>query len=567
MNHANQPHGDLEDYTQNNEASRTFVALELAGSDNGEVTRTDKTEEDDDTSQILLQGDVNESGHNRLIINNHTATASFPTLRNYPQVALRQFCYHQVSWLELSGSCGDLGTFLPLLGALAQADLIHPGPALLYAGLANVVAGIIWNCPMPVQPMKSIAATALWSSTAAANSSPPWTAFTVTAAGLWMGTLMLLIGIIPSLMTTIQWLVPRSVVSGVQVGVGAALAVHGLQQAFQQIPFWPTIGGSMESWDCGALALLCGLVTLYTLRPASRGSSGSSTARRTQTPIAIILFALASVLAVLRVHVSPESSASRSENSSREIYWWGLPAYKYITKSDWVTGFWEGALPQLPLTLLNSVISLCCLADSLFPERRSSPTHLPIRNNDDDVDGDERNHATTIEEAVDASTMVLQPRHVALSVGCLNLLACPLGAMPICHGAGGLAGQYTFGARFGTSIVILGLAKMLVACLSGPERLLRFLQALPRSILGVLLMVAGHELALTGLSSLNNPTPVVGHSSSSVDAFRGAARTELSICLWTALVIIGLHKTHYGALTGCLAYVLYYKGNACCRWE
>jgi hypothetical protein len=76
-----------------------------------------------------------------------------------------------------------------------------------------------------------------------------------------------------------------------------------------------------------------------------------------------------------------------------------------------MTGLWEGALPQLPLSTLNTVISTCCLAQSLYPHK----TDLPTR------------------------------RQMAISVGLMNLFLCPLGAMPTCHGAGGLAGQHKFG--------------------------------------------------------------------------------------------------------------------------
>ena len=67
--------------------------------------------------------------------------------------------------------------------------------------------------------------------------------------------------------------------------------------------------------------------------------------------------------------------------------------------------------------------------------------------------------------------------------------------MPVCHGAGGLAAQYRFGARTGGSIVMLGAAKVLLAVLFGGS-LLVWLQHYPASVLGVLLLFSGLELAL-----------------------------------------------------------------------
>ena len=77
----------------------------------------------------------------------------------------------------------------------------------------------------------------------------------------------------------------------------------------------------------------------------------------------------------------------------------------------------------------------------------------------------------------------------------MNLVAAWFGGMPMCHGAGGLAGQYRFGARTNGSILFLGSAKMLVAILFGAS-LMAFCQVFPASVLGVMLAFSGMELAL-----------------------------------------------------------------------
>ncbi|KAI5392559.1 variant 2, CCR4-NOT core ubiquitin-protein ligase subunit mot2, partial [Lathyrus oleraceus] len=56
---------------------------------------------------------------------------------------------------------------------------------------------------------------------------------------------------------------------------------------------------------------------------------------------------------------------------------------------------------------------------------------------------------------------------VSVSVGVMNFVGCWFGAMPCCHGAGGLAGQYRFGGRSGASIVFLGIGKLLIALVFG----------------------------------------------------------------------------------------------------
>jgi MFS superfamily sulfate permease-like transporter len=67
--------------------------------------------------------------------------------------------------------------------------------------------------------------------------------------------------------------------------------------------------------------------------------------------------------------------------------------------------------------------------------------------------------------------------------------------MPACHGAGGLAAQYRFGARTGGSVTMLGIAKIALGLLLGGSLLL-WLQQYPKSVLGVLLLFSGLELAL-----------------------------------------------------------------------
>lgn len=69
--------------------------------------------------------------------------------------------------------------------------------------------------------------------------------------------------------------------------------------------------------------------------------------------------------------------------------------------------------------------------------------------------------------------------------------------MPICHGSGGLAAQYRFGARSGSSIIILGLVKLILGFFVG-DGLVPLLQRFPKSLLGIMVIAAGVELAKVG---------------------------------------------------------------------
>lgn len=62
----------------------------------------------------------------------------------------------------------------------------------------------------------------------------------------------------------------------------------------------------------------------------------------------------------------------------------------------------------------------------------------------------------------------------------MNLVFCPFGSMPYCHGAGGLAGQHRLGARHGASVFFLGVTKIILAVFFGASAL-TLLDAFPES--------------------------------------------------------------------------------------
>ncbi|MEE9554947.1 MAG: putative sulfate/molybdate transporter [candidate division Zixibacteria bacterium] len=136
---------------------------------------------------------------------------------------------------------------------------------------------------------------------------------------------------------------------------------------------------------------------------------------------------------------------------------WRYPHLHLPSMQNLIEGFWRGTIPQIPLTVLNSVIAVCALSADLFPDRP------------------------------------LMTKRVAVSIGLMNLIACPFGGMPMCHGAGGLAAQYRFGARTGGSVVFLGLAKMILAISFGGS-LLAIISLYPSSVLGIMLLFAGWQM-------------------------------------------------------------------------
>ena len=317
---------------------------------------------------------------------------------------------------EMGGALGDLGTFIPLLTGMVNRCGLQIGPALFAAGLMNLVSGLLFRIPMPVQPMKAIAAVAIAEGLNEAQ---------ILAAGIATGAVVLVLGV-SGLVEWFNRAIPKSVVRGLQLAIGLKLLTGGVGMIVDT--------GTLGGWDGIGMGIGCTLIVLLLI--SSR-----------RVPAALVVFGIGVVVLL----VSRPDVLSRTHLGLD----WRLPTLS--NGEDWLAGLWLGALPQLPLTLLNSVIAVCALSTDLFPNRPASP------------------------------------RRVAVSVGMMNLLCCPLGGMPMCHGAGGLAAQHRFGARTGGSVIMLGAAKMGLAVLFGGS-LLVWLREYPQSVLGVLLIFSGLEL-------------------------------------------------------------------------
>ena len=134
-------------------------------------------------------------------------------------------------------------------------------------------------------------------------------------------------------------------------------------------------------------------------------------------------------------------------------------AWTSLSMSDLWLGFILLTLPQLPLTFGNAFIAITEENNRLFPDRPVSE------------------------------------RSVAYSTGLMNLGSSLIGGIPMCHGAGGMAGHVQFGARTGGSSIILG-SILLGAGLFLSSSIVTLFRIFPQSVLGVILFMAGLQLAL-----------------------------------------------------------------------
>ena len=143
--------------------------------------------------------------------------------------------------------------------------------------------------------------------------------------------------------------------------------------------------------------------------------------------------------------------------------------------------------------------------------------------------------AMTVGNAAIATSLLLSdlydadvsPDRLAESMGAMNLAAVPLGALPMCHGSGGLAGKYAFGARTGTANLLAGGFYAALALVSG------ILIAFPMALLGVLLLVVAASLARVAFGSTDRPLFVAGLGAVAVATNVGVAFV-LGVVWWHA---------------------------------
>jgi MFS superfamily sulfate permease-like transporter len=138
-----------------------------------------------------------------------------------------------------------------------------------------------------------------------------------------------------------------------------------------------------------------------------------------------------------------------------------LPSFALasVTWTDVLAGVVFLALPQLPLTFGNAILALKEENNRLFPDRQ------------------------------------LTEKTVSLSTGLINLAGSAIGGVPMCHGAGGMAGHARFGARTGGAVVILGVI-LCVLALFFSDSVVTLLKVFPLPVLGVVLFLTGAQLAL-----------------------------------------------------------------------
>jgi hypothetical protein len=351
---------------------------------------------------------------------------------------------------ELSGAFGDIGTELPLSTGLILATGMNPASVLIVFGLAQIFSALIYGIPMPVQPLKAVAALSIAGEASAMQ---------VYGAGLGIGVSMLAL-------TATGWLerlrkiIPKAVIRGIQLGLGIKLGMLALTR------YIPAEGGAGL-----VLAAVSGLLVLLLLG-------------NRRCPPALPVIGLGLVYAFC---------FKLDAAVWRESVGFNLPQWVHLSVADILSGYLILALPQIPLSLGNSLFATHQMADDLFPERK------------------------------------VRLRTIGYSYSLYNIVVPFFGGVPVCHGSGGMAGHYAFGGRTGGSVLLYGVMLLVLGVFFG-NGFERIIHIFPLPVLGVILLVESGML----MQFVRDVVP---------------ARFDLSVAVLTAASAVLLP---YGFLAGML---------------
>lgn len=336
--------------------------------------------------------------------------------------------------MEFAGSLGDLGTLIPLSVALIVITGLNATTVLLMAGLFYIGTGLYYKLPIPVQPLKVVSAVAI-------AFPDKITLPVMAAAGILFGVILLLLSFTGAI-DRIAKFFPKPIVRGIQVGLGLILLSKGI--SFITEPELLIRGGALITLAGVSLNLIIGIVAgiLALVLISSR-----------RFPAALVVVAGGLVIGILAG--SLKDAAFAFGPTPMQLY---IPSF-----SDFTGALVLLVIPQIPLTIGNAVMGTADTCLSLFGEK--------------------------------ACREKANYRAFAASMGLVNIPVGLLGGMPMCHGSGGLAAHYRFGARTGGANLMIGIIFVLIALLFG-KIAVNLLTCLPNSIMGVLLVFAGIELAL-----------------------------------------------------------------------
>ncbi|PKL60777.1 MAG: sulfate transporter [Methanomicrobiales archaeon HGW-Methanomicrobiales-4] len=322
-----------------------------------------------------------------------------------------------ISWGDVAGSVGNFGTILPLFFAVSLTTGMPLSLMLLLCGGWYIISGLIYQIPIPVEPLKAIAAVAI-----AEQISPGM----IAASGILIGLLFLILGLSKGMQRMREW-IPLAVIRGIQLGLGLILLRSAIFSFGLQDPFF---------------FLVCiGIIILFLLIRHIRDVPDLSA-------LCILGLGVGVVIHTIGIPV---------------IAFPRLPILIIPNLTEYLNAGVLLVIPQIPLTLANAVLATSLLATELY--------NRPV-----------------------------SPDKLSLTIGIMSLSTSMLGGFPMCHGAGGVAAHYRFGARHGSALIIGGIILIVASTLlTNPKTL----DAIPDGVFGALLLAVAIELIKHGAKTDN----------------------------------------------------------------
>ena len=333
--------------------------------------------------------------------------------------------------VEFAGSLGDLGTLLPIVVAMILINKLSPSAVFLSFGLFYLITGYYYRLPVPVQPLKAVGAIAIAYPLLITES-------VIGASGIIFGVILLLLSITGTV-NALAKIFTQPVVRGIQLSLGLVFLRKGIELIVQKNLFLSGVAGRFAEYN---LNLILG--------------------------VAVFLM----ILALLDNKKMPAAIAALAVGIIAGLAFGGFDSLKFSigptkiglispTLKDFWIAFIMLILPQIPLTIGNACVGTADTCCTLFPKN-------PLLSK-------------------------TKAGNFALTMGIANLPAGFFGAVPMCHGTGGLAAHYRFGARTGGAPIMIGALFVVMALVFG-EFGFTLLAMIPNSVLGVLLIFAGLEL-------------------------------------------------------------------------
>jgi SulP family sulfate permease len=328
---------------------------------------------------------------------------------------------------EFSGALADLGVMLPLILALISLNGMNATGVFAGVGIAYVLTALVYRLPIPVQPLKSVSALAL------ALGLPP---VIIVTGAIWNAVAFFGMGL-GRIDRWVHKAFPLPVVRGIQLGLAWLLFKSA----------WTLLSKTPETWQ-GALSIFGATVPWFWILIVG-----------VLIFLIVFLFLRQDFAALALIIFGIAISFAHLGLPSLKLAFTLPTLFPLIPSWDQL---WQGfvllALPQIPLSLGNSIYATADVARKYF--------------------GDKADRVTE--------------RNLMLTMAASDTVTAVVGGVPVCHGSGGLTAHYRLGARTGGAPLMIG-GIFLALALLGSQASLQIIQVIPFPILGVLLAYVGFQ--------------------------------------------------------------------------